>query len=220
MALWPFLILQCVSSIGMAQGRLLLIELMMPPPEPPIVEPLIGPIVEPEYEWSPEIRSKDPDYIAIPDSMKIPDEIPEEVPEPATDDDETSSVEVEYELTPPEGEKEDIGEPEMELDSLENYKNLYDGRTDEEEEPEDDKEMGRRRGRLQRRKYRTLTGERAIWKIASVFIVGLPYGARNVISCTRHMIQHFLAFRDSPTIPLRRSPKALESFRDIWISLV
>ena len=40
--------------------------------------------------------------------------------------------------------------------------------------------------------------------VVSVLIVGLSYGARNVLSYTRHRMQHFLAFRDSPIIPLRR----------------
>ena len=42
--------------------------------------------------------------------------------------------------------------------------------------------------------------------IVSVLIVGPSYGARNVLSYTRRRIQNFLAFRDSPIIPLRRSP--------------
>ena len=46
-------------------------------------------------------------------------------------------------------------------------------------------------------------GER---EIVSVLIVGLFYGARNVLSYTRHKIQNVLAFIDSPIIPLRRSP--------------
>ena len=41
--------------------------------------------------------------------------------------------------------------------------------------------------------------------IASILIVGLSYGARNVLSYTRGMMQSFIAFQDSPTIPLRRS---------------
>ena len=45
--------------------------------------------------------------------------------------------------------------------------------------------------------------------LVSVLIVGLSYGARNVISSTRCMMQHFLAFRDSPIIPLRRTPPTL-----------
>ena len=39
----------------------------------------------------------------------------------------------------------------------------------------------------------------------SVFLVGLSYGARNVLPHTRHMMQNFLALGDSPIIPLRRS---------------
>ena len=35
------------------------------------------------------------------------------------------------------------------------------------------------------------------------------YGARNVLSYTRHMMANFLAFRDSPIIPLRRLPLLL-----------
>ena len=42
--------------------------------------------------------------------------------------------------------------------------------------------------------------------LVSVLIIGLSYGARNVLSYTGHMMQSFLAFRDSPVIPLRRSP--------------
>ena len=42
--------------------------------------------------------------------------------------------------------------------------------------------------------------------VVSVLIVTLSYGARNVLSYTRHMMQNSLAFRDSPIIPLRRSP--------------
>ena len=42
--------------------------------------------------------------------------------------------------------------------------------------------------------------------LVSVLIVGLSYGARNVLSYTRCMMQNFLAFRDSPIIPLGRSP--------------
>ena len=42
-------------------------------------------------------------------------------------------------------------------------------------------------------------------QIVTVLIVGLSYGARNVLLYTRSMMQNFLAFRDSPTIPLRRS---------------
>ena len=42
--------------------------------------------------------------------------------------------------------------------------------------------------------------------VVSVLIVTLSYGARNVLSYTKHMMQNSLAFRDSPLIPLRRSP--------------
>ena len=42
--------------------------------------------------------------------------------------------------------------------------------------------------------------------LVSILTVGLSYGDRNVLSYTRHMMQNFLAFRDSPIIPLRRSP--------------
>ena len=42
--------------------------------------------------------------------------------------------------------------------------------------------------------------------LVSVLIVGLSYGARNVISYTRRLMQNFLACRDSPIIPLRRLP--------------
>ena len=42
--------------------------------------------------------------------------------------------------------------------------------------------------------------------LVSFLIVGLSYGARNALSYTRCMKQNFLAFRDSPVIPFRRSP--------------
>ena len=42
--------------------------------------------------------------------------------------------------------------------------------------------------------------------LVSVLIVGLSYGTRNVLSYTRCMMQHFLAFRDSPITLSRRSP--------------
>ena len=42
--------------------------------------------------------------------------------------------------------------------------------------------------------------------IMSVLIVGVSYGARNVLFNNRRMVQNFLAFRDSHIIPLRRSP--------------
>ena len=196
-ASWPLLILHCVSAIGMAQGRLLLIELMMPPPPdpcPPMMPPppgcTGGPIIEPpEIQppemWSSEILESDPDYIAVPtDSMKKPEEIPEGAPE------EPSSVEVEYELTPPETEEkatgiehiepdlppqyeerdqeEEKGLPKLELDDVDYGEGLPPlvANTDEmtvvdEDEPEVKMERGkgrRRRGRLARRKYRTLTG--------------------------------------------------------------
>ena len=41
--------------------------------------------------------------------------------------------------------------------------------------------------------------------LGSVLIVGLSCGAMNVLSCTTHMMKHFLAFRYSPIIALRRS---------------
>ena len=45
-------------------------------------------------------------------------------------------------------------------------------------------------------------------RIVSVLIIGLSSaGARNILSYSRHMMQHFLASRDSPIIPLRRSPE-------------
>ena len=49
----------------------------------------------------------------------------------------------------------------------------------------------------------------------SVLIVGLVcYRARNVLSYTRHIMQNYLAFRDSPIIPLRRSPCRRERWND------
>ena len=42
--------------------------------------------------------------------------------------------------------------------------------------------------------------------VSECLIVGLSYGARNVLSYTSRTIQNFLAFRDSPIIPFRRSP--------------
>ena len=44
--------------------------------------------------------------------------------------------------------------------------------------------------------------------VVSVLIVGhgQSYGARSVLSYTRRMMQNFPSFRDSPIIPLRRSP--------------
>ena len=44
--------------------------------------------------------------------------------------------------------------------------------------------------------------------LASVLIVGLSYGARNVLpyTCTGGMMQNFMAFRESPIIPLECSP--------------
>ena len=41
----------------------------------------------------------------------------------------------------------------------------------------------------------------------SVLIVGLSYGARNVLSYIRYMIQNVLAFKDGSNIPIRRSPQ-------------
>ena len=43
------------------------------------------------------------------------------------------------------------------------------------------------------------------------------YRARNVLSytsCTRHIMQNYLAFRDSPIIPFRRSPCRRERWND------
>ena len=111
MALWPFLVLQCVSMIGiMAEGRLLLIELMMPSPDwtkppngkEPIIEPISPPDICVDFPTAigcpgapipmPEtpILSSDPAFTAIPKSRKMP----EEVPESATDADEPSSVDL------------------------------------------------------------------------------------------------------------------------------
>ena len=42
--------------------------------------------------------------------------------------------------------------------------------------------------------------------LVSVLMARVSYGARNVLSYTRHRIQNFLTFRDSPIIPLRCSP--------------
>ena len=78
-ALRPLLVL--VSAIGMAQGKLLLIELMMPPPGPPI------PLTEPEYELHadpvdafdtqiqsiPELIEDDFDDISTPDEKNMPE---------------------------------------------------------------------------------------------------------------------------------------------------
>ena len=45
-------------------------------------------------------------------------------------------------------------------------------------------------------------------EVVSVLIVGLSYGARNVLSYTRPMMHDFIAYRDyCPIIPLRRSPR-------------
>ena len=44
-------------------------------------------------------------------------------------------------------------------------------------------------------------------QVVSVLVVGLSYGARNVLSYNRRLMQNFLAFIDSPILPLRRSPK-------------
>ena len=46
-------------------------------------------------------------------------------------------------------------------------------------------------------------------EVVSILIVGLSCGARNVLSYTRHMVQNFLAFGDSPIISLGRSPKEI-----------
>ena len=48
----------------------------------------------------------------------------------------------------------------------------------------------------------------------SVFIVGLSYGARNILLYTRRMMQNCLAFKDSPIIPLRRSSGAAKRGAD------
>ena len=42
--------------------------------------------------------------------------------------------------------------------------------------------------------------------LVGVLIVGSSYGARNVLSYARRMMQNFLAFRDYPMTSLRRSP--------------
>lgn len=47
----------------------------------------------------------------------------------------------------------------------------------------------------------------------SVLIVGLSYGVRNLLSYTRRRMQNFLAFRDSPIIPLRCSSPAFLASR-------
>ena len=41
-------------------------------------------------------------------------------------------------------------------------------------------------------------------EIVSVLVVGLSYGARNVLSYTRCVMENFLSFRDGPIILLRR----------------
>ena len=80
-ALRPLLVLHCLSAIGMVQGKLLLIELMMPPPGPPI------PLTEPEYELHadpvdafdtqiqsiPELIEDDFDDISTPDEKNMPE---------------------------------------------------------------------------------------------------------------------------------------------------
>ena len=48
--------------------------------------------------------------------------------------------------------------------------------------------------------------------LVSVLIVGLSYGAKNILSYTRGMMQNFLEFRDNPIIPLRRSPQSSSEF--------
>ena len=57
---------------------------------------------------------------------------------------------------------------------------------------------------------RSLTGRSTLLSVpqvskplVSVFIIGLSYGSRNILSYTRCMRHKFLAFRDSPIIPLR-----------------
>ena len=74
-------------------------------------------------------------------------------------------------------------------------------------------------GRVEAHVARQLCGIE--WKmgkgVASVLILGPSHGARNVLSYTGRILQHFLefrlfmyfAFRDSPNIPLRRTTKRL-----------
>ena len=45
--------------------------------------------------------------------------------------------------------------------------------------------------------------------VVSVLVAGLSCGVRDVLSYTRHRMQHFILFRDSPIIPLRRSPQTV-----------
>ena len=68
--------------------------------------------------------------------------------------------------------------------------------------------------RLPRGTQRTTRDAHSLWYVpdgpsvhsrSSVLIVGLSYGARNVLSYTRREMQNFLAFRDSPIKPLGRS---------------
>ena len=75
---------------------------------------------------------------------------------------------------------------------------------EEKEEDDDEEEVGRRW--LALLPLMTISHFRSTL-LVSVLIVGLAYGARNVIpyTYTGCMMQHFLAFRDSPIIPLRRS---------------
>ena len=47
--------------------------------------------------------------------------------------------------------------------------------------------------------------------LESVLTIGLSYGAKNVLSYTRRLTSNVLAFRDSPIIPLRRSPSDLRA---------
>ena len=51
--------------------------------------------------------------------------------------------------------------------------------------------------------------------ILSVFIVGLSYAARNVLSYLIPMMQNFLAFRDSPIIPYKT---LAWSQIDLWVT--
>ena len=71
----------------------------------------------------------------------------------------------------------------------------------------------KQKGRRIAMKMRMVLEWCAFWPqwIASVIIVGLFYGARNVLSFTRRIMQNFLALRDSPIIPLRRSPEISRS---------
>ena len=142
MALWPFLVLQCVSMIGiMAEGRLLLIELMMPSPDwtkppngkEPIIEPIsppdicedfptaIGcpgaPIPMPQEARNSGIRENswendDLDLSEYIQSMKMP-EYPANTKYAVEDeyDDEQSSEEVEYNEFAPQNLGEELTPP-------------------------------------------------------------------------------------------------------------